>query len=426
MSYPDNVYFLFYPPEPIMNTPQPSLSATPVALTVELDLAAVNAGQRPPAPLNREKAGQLADAIANDLARILGDQIHACGLILPAALYDLTELLQPGLTWVEILLEIYRGSFAGQGFTPQVLALGGDDDFPVAALAPQRRPGSGPLLILPLLLVGEHTTIEPIQSQLEEVLLERGRSSLQTESLIRRNFHLSPRNLTYATFNDLSALLKIQLGHAGLEPLWQLLEGALFRPEEAELAQLPEQNSFLGRNGEIFTTFYTYDQWVATDRGDATDYRRWLLKQRLYEAGLAAHGLRIRRLRHPASLGSTCSRQLNRNLEEHEISGDLLREPDTPAPSLEGADIVLLTEHSTPELGPLAYTVLVQAGDGRVLHVANEYPLNLETAQQLREDWAEVASRYNLPLHLAQPGKILTSDDGKHLLPQVDFKDGAH
>src|SRR5690606_4116491 len=105
----DRVYLALYPPEPAMTSLQHNLSATPIALTVELDLAAVNAGLQPPPPLKKEQAGELADAIAADLARILGDQIQACGLVLPAALYDLTELLRPGLPWVEILLEIYRG-----------------------------------------------------------------------------------------------------------------------------------------------------------------------------------------------------------------------------------------------------------------------------------------------------------------------------
>lgn len=409
-----------------MNTPQQSLSATPIALTVELDLAAVNAGLCPPAPLSRELAGQLAEAAAADLARIVGDQIHDCGLLLPAALYDLTELLRPGLPWVEMLLEIYRGSLAGRGFIPQIMGLGGGDDFPVAALVPQRRPGSGPLLLLPLLLIGERGMVEHIQEHLEQVLLERGRASLQTEQIIRRDFQLSPVNLTYATFNDLSALLKIQLGHAGLEPLWQLLEGALFRPDQAVQVRLPEQNAFLGRSGEVYTVFYSFDQWVAETGGDTTSYRRWLLKQRLYETGLAAHGLVLRRLRHPARLESSCAGQLSRLLAEHEITSDLLREPEDAAPSLAGASIILLTEHSAPELGPIGYTVLVQAADGQVLHIGNEYPLSEDAARTLREQWAETAARLDLPLHLAQPGRILVSEDGRHLMPQIDFGEGAH
>src|SRR5690625_1998922 len=135
-----------------MKTSQRGLSATPIALTVELDLAAVNAGLCPPPPLSREQAGYLADAIAADLARILGSDIHSCGLLVPAALYDLTELMQPGLPWVEVLLEIYRGSLSSTNFIPQVIGIGGSDSFPVAALGPQRRPGSGPLLIVPLMV----------------------------------------------------------------------------------------------------------------------------------------------------------------------------------------------------------------------------------------------------------------------------------
>ena len=102
-----------------------------------------------------------------------------------------------------------------------------------------------------------------------------------------------------------------------------------------------------------------------------------------------------------------------------------MREPDHAAP-LEGAAIVLLTEHATRELGPVAYTVLAQAADGTVLHMGNEYPLTADAARRVRERWAETAAQLGLVLHLAQPGKILVSEDGRHLLPQVDFSDGAH
>lgn len=409
-----------------MNTSQRSLSATPIALTVELDLAAVNAGLRPPPPLSREQAGQLADAVAADLARILGSDVQACGLLLPAALYDITELVQPGLPWVEVLLEIYRGSLSGMGFMPQIMGIGGNEPFPVAALAPQRRPGSGPLLILPILLVGEPETIERIQPQLEEVLLERGRANITTEQIFRRDFQTTPLNLSYATLNDLSALLKIQLGHAGLEPFWQLLEGALFQPERAEHVRLAEHNEFIGLNGEIYTVFHTFDQWAAIHGPDLLSYRHWLLRQRLYETGLAAHGLSIRRLRSLAQLDAACSGKLGALLAEHEITTTILREPEQDLPVLEDAALILLTEHSTPELGPIGYTVLVQTADGRILHVGNEYPLTPEAAADLREHWAETATRLGLPLHLAQPGEILTSENGRHLMPQVEFSDGAH
>lgn len=409
-----------------MNTTQRGLSATPIVLTVELDLAAVSSGLRPPPPLQPPQAGQLADAIAADLARILGTDVHKCGLLVPAALYDMTELMQPGLPWVEVLLEIYRGSLAGTGFMPQVMGIGGNEPFPVAALAPQRRPGSGPLLLLPILLVGEPETIEHIQSLLEDVLLERGRASMPTEQIIRRDFQAAPLNLSYATLNDLSALLKIQLGHAGLEPLWQLLEGALFRPEQMVHARLPEHNEFIGLNATIHTAFHTYDQWAAIHGNDTLGYRHWLLRQRLYEAGLAAHGLLIQRLHSTPSLDITCSGDLGAISTEHEITSDILREPEQDLPAMEDAKLILLTEHSTPELGPIGYTVLVQADDDRVLHIGNEYPLSEKAATNLREYWADTASRLGLSLHLAQPGEILTSDDGLHLMPQMEFGEGAH
>lgn len=406
--------------------PQESLSATPVALTVELELAAVRAGQQPPEPLSRDQAGQLADAIAGDLARILGTNVHDCGLILPAALYDLTELMQPGLPWVEVLLELYRGSFAGKGFMPHVIGIGGNRPFPVPALAPRRQPGAGPLLLLPMLLVGERKTIDEAQQRLEEVLLEKGQAGAATEQILRLSFGIEPVNLAYATFNDLSALLKIQLGHAGLDGLWRLLETALFRPGQTEEVRLAEKNVFVGRDNNVYTLFYTFDEWLADAAGDADSYSRWLRMQRLYEAGVAAHGLTVRRLRHVAQLEAGCGGRLGRLAEQHEIGGDVLREPDDSIPPLEGASVVFLTEQATRELGPFAYTVLVQASDGRVLHMSNEYPLTAEAARNVREGWASTAAELGLALQLSQTGEMTTSEDGRHLMPLTDFDDTTH
>ncbi|RFA30558.1 hypothetical protein CAI21_05805 [Alkalilimnicola ehrlichii] len=52
-----------------MDSLQPNLSATPAVLTVELDMRAVAAGARPPAPLSPNKAEKMAHAIAADLEK---------------------------------------------------------------------------------------------------------------------------------------------------------------------------------------------------------------------------------------------------------------------------------------------------------------------------------------------------------------------
>ena len=119
-----------------------ALSATPAVLTVELDPAGI-LQTRPPEPLSRDSAELLAAPIADDLRRIIGEEIAEAGLVMPAAMYDLTEILRPGLPMVEALLDIYRGSLRGGPFDPSTTQFHADGSAPSAmarrirAVAPQ-------------------------------------------------------------------------------------------------------------------------------------------------------------------------------------------------------------------------------------------------------------------------------------------------
>lgn len=407
-----------------MDSLQTGLSATPAVLTVELNLEHVLKGERPPAPLSREQADELAGAIAEDLLRILGEPIRSCGLIVVGALYDTSELVRPGLPMVETLFELYRGSLRGGLFQPQLIAIGaGAGRFPVPSIAPQRRPGAGPLLVVPLLFVGEQDEIKVVQERLEAELLEKGKAEFKTDLCIRRLFGAQPENLAYATVNDLCALLKIQLEHSGMAALWELLEGALFRPEETHEVSLESGNQFIQRGNAVYAPFFTFDQWA--ERSDASGaalwegYSAWLRQQRVYEAGIGAHGLAVHHLRADAPVGPGCGNKLQRLVDNFGIGGDSLTEVRSSLDSLEGASVVLMTEQASRELGLIAYTVLVQGSEGEILHLANEYPLSAAAAAEVRQRWAAVAADLGLDLHLARPGRVTLSEDGRHLVPEL-------
>ena len=410
-----------------MESLQAGLSATPAVLTVELALEPVLEGARPPAPLSREQAEELAGAIGEDLVRILGDEVQACGLVVIGALYDISELVRPGLPMVETLFELYRGSLRGGMFTPQLLAIGGSADrFPVPGIAPLRRPGSGPMLAIPLLFVGEKEQIRQVQQRLETELLEKGRAEFRTDLCVRRLFGAQPENLAYATLNDLCALLKIQLDHSGMAPLWNVLEGALFRPEETHEIRLDTGNQFIQRGNSVYSAFYTFDQWAERDELAGDDafgsYALWLKQQRIVEAGAGAHGLDVHHLDAAAPVGPGCGNKLQRLVEHHGISGDVLTEVRSSLGSLAGASVILMTEQASADLGLIAYTLLAQDAEGRLLHLANEYPLTAAAAAEIRQRWAGVAADLGLELQLARPGRVVVSDDGRHLVPQLDME----
>lgn len=410
---------------------QNQVAAVPAVLTVELDLDTVTQGARPPAPLAWEEADRLAWALAEDLQRILGS-LHDYGFVVLGGLYDLTEVLRPGLPMVDILSELYRRSLPDTRFQPQVMAIGTrGEEFPIPAIAPEQRPGAGPLLAIPFLFLGEPEAMDELGSRLERTLLEKGRASLKTGQLIQDSFGVTALNLSFATFNDLCALMKIQLENAELGGLWELLEAALFTNRPPARVKLPEGNLFLVDGGEAFGRFLTFSQWSAENphSGDpAAGYGRYQQLQRQYTAGLAAHGLQVHVTEN--------NPELELDPIEHALSAarmgamppgtEEVNEVITAADDWSGITGLSLTEHSRRGMGPVAFTILARSASGEVLYYANQYPLVPESIQRVRQYWQDQADEHGLELEVIQPGDILHTPDGSQLVPWPEAMGSGH
>ena len=408
-----------------------ALSATPGVLTVELDPAGI-LQSRPPEPLSRDSAELLAAPVADDLRRIVGEEVATAGLVLPAALYDLTELLQPGLPMVEALLDIYRGSLRGGPFESQLLALGSSGGrFPESALAPRRRPGSGPLLALPFALVAPGEQLDPLRRKLEGVLLEKGRAGLATDRALRQLMGVEPVHLSYATFHDLAALLKVQLEHADFGGLWQLIEAALYRPDAIECVELAPGNRFLATGGAVWTPWLTLDQWAARNNADATaasaGYARWARLQRQTMAGLESHGVAVHATTPAAGIQAADAEVALSVARAHAIGADQpwLREVIIDATGTDTAAVVTVTEQATAELGPVAYTALIQAADGRLLSLVHDYPVQPDGMRAIIDHWAQTARSLGAAWQLERPGQIVASGNPGHLQPWLDHQGSA-
>ncbi len=400
------------------------LSAIPAALTIELPFEHVTERRPGLEPLAIQDAEQLGLAVARDLQRIVGE-LDRCGMVIVGAAYDLTEMLRPGLPAVEILMEIYRGSMQGGEFMPHFMAVGTRAGrFPIPSIKPAAAPGAGPLLMIPFVFVGEPDELDALSAQVEKSLLEKGQASSETERLVNESFGIDAVNLAYATFNDLCALLKIQLEHNGFEGLWTILEGALFHPDEPLTLSLPAGNQFLLHQGRVFTPFLTFDQWAERADGPlerlVEGYGQWIRTQRQYHAALEAHGLEVLTLARPWPAQADAGQALAEAREASVIAGTRLVEPLSEKAPLEHATTLALTEHSLPRLGPVAYTVLAQNSDGTVAYLANEYPLRPEGITEIRGHWASEAERLGLELQIIDPGTVVFSENTFHLLPFSD------
>lgn len=399
-----------------------SLSASPVALTIELPFAEVARGARPPQPLARAQAEHLANVIGRDLQRLLGDTLYDAGMVVVGALYDLPELLQPGLPAVDALTSVYADAMPPTGFEPSLLAIGGQGGrFPIPDIAPQRQPGAGPLLLLPLVLIAPPDTLDSITPVLEEKLLHTGQAGLDTTRAVQQGFGVAPENLTYATFNDLCALMKVQLDHGGFAPLWNLIENALFQRRDSQREALDSGNQFVWDGERVLTPFYTLTEWMARPPTgqDATvsAYLAWLRMQRQYLAGLEAHGVATQVVGPDATLERTCT-----DSAVGRTGGDLPDEslrversgPDR-ADQDEACTRLIAIEHGTPELGPVAFSAAEEMADGRLRNVEHCYPVRRPAIETVRRQLEQRARNLGVELALHRSEDILLEEDGTRL-----------
>jgi hypothetical protein len=360
----------------------PELSSCSGVLTIELNPAAGT----PPAPLSREAAAHVAGYIAEDLSHILGGIDHL-SMVVPGALYDQTELLRPAFPLFSALEDIFRGTLRDADYTPQLIALGTDGErFPVAALNPIRRPGSGPLLLLPFIFAGYQQDISALSNTMENRLLQNGDVSSATRQAVQQAFTVQAVNMSYATPGDLCALLEVQLENNGFAPLWQLLEHALFQRPGIRWVILASGNSYLLSDGEVYAPFYTFDDWAQFGPGrdvDAaqlgTGYSTWVRAHRQYTLTLEAYGLPLHLVMgSPALEQADDEAALAAVLAATRLDGDLLVETVISADCGSPEQRLIITNQYQAELGTLAYTVLALDQNGTLVSLENYYPLRLQ------------------------------------------------
>lgn len=394
-------------------------------LALELDPQRPGSTNIPPEPLDVATATALAGHLAKDLDRILGGIDHL-GLILPGALYDQTEILRPGFPLTTALAELYRGS--SRAFMPQLIALGTDRGFfPVADINPLRRPGSGPLLLLPFCFVGQDHDIAVLARVMEDILLQSGEVSQATREAVQQAFGLQALNLSFATIGDLCALLRVQMDGSELLPLWDLLEHAwLERPGILSVA-LDDGNRFLTAGNDAHTLFYTFDDWAQFGPGRnlpaaelSIGYPRWVRAQRQYTLALEAYGLHVRWVLANPQLEATLATAdgetaLAAFRDIPCLSGDFLVESIFQNDSENPERQLLITNQADPDLGTLAYTVTTLDAEGQLLRLEHHYPLRPQGLNVVIDRLIERGTEQGAERRVLHPGRLTYSETGRSL-----------
>jgi hypothetical protein len=259
----------------------------PCALALELRPGA----QPAHAGLAQATAARLADHLAADLARLL-PEAQGLDLVLAAAHFDPAELLRPGWPLHRRLLDLHaRAPRTGASAEARVIVFGADADgvLPQPLCAEPTLLG-GALRVLPFALTGTAETVAAVALRCEEILLERGMAGAATALTAQEGFAVPVEHARYLTAHDLAAMTALQYEHAGLAPLWPLIEAALLSPQRETWLDAPPEPLLRYADGRVRIATLDRDAWRARYAAQERDPAR-------VERGYGYFMARIRQLR---------------------------------------------------------------------------------------------------------------------------------
>ncbi|MGH8031811.1 MAG: hypothetical protein ACREO8_05440 [Luteimonas sp.] len=254
--------------------------------------------------LPQADAGVLAAAIACDLARCHGDA-SLLKLTTVGAHYDPVELLRPGWPVHHALDQLGARAPGGDGDAVaggRIVAFGSHDGRLPDALSPSPDYLGGPLRLLPWQLRGDAAVVRRVGDAFERELMERGMASAETALLAQQGFGLRIAHARLLTLHDLCALMAMQYDHAGLAPLWPLLEAALLSPDREVWLDAGREPLLHYVDREARIALFGADAWRArygdidVDSDAAArqrDFKQFEARQRQFAAVLMAHGVPV-------------------------------------------------------------------------------------------------------------------------------------
>ena len=215
------------------------------ALVVAIEFPVPESGA--PARPNSYFERALAQPLANQLAFELGKQLPSLdglGLVWMAACYDQAQILRPELPVHAALADLYVAATRnlatdGAKNGAQVMTLQAlRGEAPVPALKVDERLLGGAMVLLPFAIVGAVDRVNQARTILEEKLLDTGLTDARTALMLNQALGCDAEHARLMTLDDLAAMCAMQLEHAGLAPVWEVLEAAIFRPNVTVSTQI--------------------------------------------------------------------------------------------------------------------------------------------------------------------------------------------
>lgn len=295
-----------------MKLDAPAVTDAPTRVFGALALELVGGAKVARDALPQAEVGELAALIARDLAGLVADTAQL-DLVLVAAHYDPVEILRPGWPLHDELHQLSArapsvvgaGTGAASNGGGRIIAFGTHDGRLPGALAPSPEFVGGPLRLVPFLLEGDAATLARVGDLLERDLLERGMAGAGTALAAQAAFGMQVEHARYLTVHDLAAMTAMQYEHAGLAPLWPLLETALLQPQAEDWLDQPPEPLVHYVQGEARIAMFSSPAWHARYAPDAAcdtplqrerlsrQHQQFEARQRQFAAVLGAHGVPV-------------------------------------------------------------------------------------------------------------------------------------
>lgn len=280
--------------------PSPDADSVHVLGALALELSGDAAVARD--ALDQAGAGALAGLIARDLSG-LAAEAAGLDLVLVGAHYDPVELLRPAWPLHRELDQLAARAPGRPG--GRVIAFGSHEGRLPGALAPSPEFRGGPLRLVPFVLGGDAATVARVGAAFETELLEHGMAAADTALAAQDAFGVRIEHARYLTVHDLAAMMAMQYDHAGLAPLWPLLETALLAPQGEEWLDAPPEPLLHYADGEARIALFSPHAWhqryardLPCDSAECREllsrrHQHFEARQRQFAAVLAAHGVPV-------------------------------------------------------------------------------------------------------------------------------------
>ena len=252
------------------------------------------------AALMHPDAGALAEWIARDLAGFT-PEAASLELITVGAHYDVVELLRPGWPLHRELEQLAARAPRAGASSGRIIAFGTHDGQLPGALAPLPDYADGPLRLLPFVLGGDVDAASTVGQAFERELLERGMAGAETALAAQELFHCRIEHARYLTLHDLAAMMALQYEHAGLAPLWPIIEAALLAPDSGQWLDAPPEPLVHYAEREARIALFSPAVWRARYAVDPDQdsgrlqrrFEQFQARQRQFAAVLGAHGVPV-------------------------------------------------------------------------------------------------------------------------------------